>query len=169
MEAVRVVVMGVSGCGKSTIGSALAERLDVPFLEGDSLHPPRNIELMRSGVALTDDDRRDWLDAIAARLQAIPHDASLVISCSALKRNYRDRLRQACPDLLFVHLHGTRNTIAKRMALRNHLYMPTTLLTSQLDTLEVPQADESALTLDIETPAPSLVRCIIQHLQEHHA
>jgi gluconokinase len=146
----RVVVMGVSGCGKSTLGRALAAALRLPFVEGDALHPPRNVALMAQGVALTDADRAGWLDAITQRLGAAVADASgLVVSCSALKRAYRDRLRAAAPDLRFVHLHGSRALLAERMAARRDHYMPLSLLDSQLATLQAPQADERALDIDI--------------------
>lgn len=164
MKALRLVVMGVSGCGKSTLGARLAERLGLPFLEGDALHPTRNVALMRAGVALTDDDRRDWLDAIAQRLRALPADAGLVIACSALKRRYRDRLRQACPDLRFVHLHGAPGVIGARLAQRRDHYMPPSLLDSQLDTLEPLAADEAGWTLDLQHNVDALLAQTLQHL-----
>jgi gluconokinase len=167
MKAPRLVIMGVSGCGKSTVGTRLAERLGVAFLEGDALHPPRNIALMRSGVALTDDDRRDWLDAIAQHLEGLRDDDGLVIACSALKRSYRDRLRRACPHLQFVHLHGTQDAIAQRLAQRRDHYMPSTLLASQFDILETPHDDEPAWTLDVNESVDQLVDHITHHLQAH--
>lgn len=167
MKPPRIVIMGVSGCGKSTVGVQLAQRLGVSFLEGDALHPPRNIELMRSGIALTDEDRREWLDAIGQRLQALADDEGLVIACSALKRSYRDRLRQACADLLFVHLHGRPALIAQRLAQRQNHYMPSALLESQFATLEAPDETEAAWSFDIESDASHLVDRISQQLQEH--
>lgn len=169
MKALRIVLMGVSGCGKTTVGAALARLLDVNFLEGDSLHPPRNIELMRSGTPLTDADRRGWLDAIAHALASLPHDAGIVVSCSALKRSYRDRLRQACPDLQFVYLQGSLQTIAHRLSQRQDHYMPGSLLSSQFETLEPPQPDEAVLSLDIQSPVQALLERITQHFQEHTA
>lgn len=169
MRTLRIVLMGVSGCGKTTVGSALAQHLGLPFLEGDSLHPQRNIELMRAGVPLTDADRSEWLDTIAARLQALPADEGLVVSCSALRRSYRDRLRRACPDLRFVHLQGARQTIAQRLSQRQGHYMPGSLLASQFATLEPPQPDEAVLCLDIAAPTPALVERITHHFQEHTA
>ena len=156
-----VVVMGVSGCGKSTVGGLLAHHLRAEFLEGDSLHPARNVALMAAGTALTDDDRRDWLLAIARHLKTA-RDAGqpLVVSCSALKRSYRDLLRTASPSpspspapapapaLAFVHVHGTPALLAERMKARVGHYMPTSLLVSQLDTLEAPGADEHAISFD---------------------
>lgn len=166
MRALRLVIMGVSGCGKSTVGEQLARALQLPFLEGDSLHPPRNVALMAAGTPLTDDDRAGWLDTIAARLAALPDDAGMVVSCSALKRIYRDRLRRAAPDVRFVHLHGTPALLAERLQQRQHLYMPPTLLDSQLATLEMPSADEQVIALNIAEPVAQLVQ---QALQQLHA
>ncbi len=164
MTAPRLVIMGVSGCGKSTVGERLAQRLGVPFLEGDALHPPHNVALMAAGTPLTDADRADWLDAIAGRLSDLLPDEGMVVSCSALKRMYRDRLRVAASDLQFVHLHGDPALLATRLAQRQGHYMPPALLISQLETLEIPSADESALSLDITEPADILVAQIEHHL-----
>jgi gluconokinase len=155
--ALRIVVMGVSGCGKSTVGRALAEALGVPFIEGDELHPPRNIALMASGVALTDADRQDWLAAIAGQLGAA-RDAGrgIVVSCSALKRSYRDLMRAAAGDVRFVHLHGPADLLERRLGARSGHYMPATLLRSQLDTLEIPGPDEAVLAVAIG-PAPETI------------
>ena len=141
--------MGVSGCGKSTVGALLAQRLCCEFLEGDTLHPARNVARMAAGVALTDADRHDWLQALAQHLKAA-HDANraLVVSCSALKRSYRDVLRSASAGLAFVHLHGTPALLGQRLAARTGHYMPASLLASQLETLEAPGDDERAITLD---------------------
>jgi carbohydrate kinase (thermoresistant glucokinase family) len=165
MCALRLVIMGVSGCGKSTVGEGLAKALQLPFLEGDSLHPPRNVALMAAGTPLTDEDRAGWLDTIAARLAALPDDEGLVVSCSALKRAYRDRLRRAAPDARFVHLHGTPVLLAQRLQQRQHLYMPPTLLDSQLATLEMPTADEHVIALNIADPVPQLLQQALQALQ----
>lgn len=167
MKSWRLVIMGVSGCGKSTLGTQLAERLGVSFLEGDALHPARNIALMRAGVALTDDDRRDWLNAIADHLHQLPADTGLVIACSALKRRYRDRLRQACPELRFVHLSGAQDLIGERLAQRRDHYMPASLLGSQLDALEPLADDESGWMLDAGLGVAQLLSQTLQHLQEH--
>ncbi len=169
MCALRLVIMGVSGCGKSTVGEGLAKALHLPFLEGDSLHPPRNVALMAAGTPLTDEDRAGWLDTIAARLAALPDDAGLVVSCSALKRAYRDRLRRAAPDVRFVHLHGTSVLLAQRLQQRQHLYMPPTLLDSQLATLEMPTADEHVIALNIADPVPELLQQALQALQTAQA
>ena len=163
MASWRVVVMGVSGCGKSTVGQLLAQGLDVPYIEGDALHPPRNVALMAAGIPLTDEDRRGWLDAIAAEL-ATADVTGAVISCSALKRVYRDRLRAAAPDLRLVHLHGSRELLAQRMQARSGHYMPASLLQSQLDTLEPPGADEAAITIDIAPPPEHIAAAALQQL-----
>jgi gluconokinase len=152
-----VVVMGVSGCGKSTVGALLARRLGAEFLEGDELHPPRNIERMASGIALTDNDRRDWLLEIAHQLaDARAGRHALVVSCSALKRSYRDMLRTAASDLAFVHLHAGRELLEARLQARPGHFMPSSLLESQLQTLEPPASDERAITLDAALPPAEL-------------
>ena len=158
----HVVVMGVSGCGKTTVGRLLARHLEVPFIEGDELHPPRNVELMAAGIALTDEDRAGWLDAVAAELARRPEGA--VASCSALRRRYRDRLRRVVPALRFVHLRGDRAVLEERLAQRRGHYMPPTLLESQLQTLEPPSADEQPLELDITEPPEALAQRAAQSL-----
>lgn len=158
----HVVVMGVSGCGKTTVGRLLARHLEVLFIEGDELHPPRNVELMAAGIALTDEDRAGWLDAVAAELARRPEGA--VASCSALRRRYRDRLRRVVPALRFVHLRGDRAVLEERLAQRLGHYMPPTLLESQLQTLEPPSADEQPLELDITEPPEALARRAAQSL-----
>lgn len=166
MNPALVVVMGVSGCGKSTVGRALAGRLGVRFIEGDEWHPPRNVALMAAGTPLTDDDRRDWLQALAGQLAgAVASGQGLVLSCSALKRRYRDQLRAAAPGLRFVHLHGSPELLAQRMATRPGHYMPPSLLPSQLDTLEPPAADEEPITLDIALPLDELVAAALIPLE----
>lgn len=166
MHPVRVVLMGVSGCGKSTVGEGLAGRLGWSFLEGDSLHPPANVAKMAAGQPLCDQDREGWLDSLADRLaQARLASQGLVVSCSALKRTYRDRLRQGDPDALFVHLAGSRELIAQRLAERTHLYMPASLLDSQLADLQPPLADEQAMHLSVAQSPSRLIDAIAQHLQ----
>lgn len=159
-----IVVMGVSGCGKSTLGQALAEALGVPYIEGDALHPPRNVALMAAGTPLTDADRAGWLDVIGERL-AQAGDQGAVVACSALRRIYRDRLRAASPGLRLVHLHGDPALLAARIGQRTGHYMPATLLPSQLQTLEPPDPDEAAITLDIAQPPEALVRRALQALR----
>jgi len=169
MPAHRLIIMGVSGCGKSTVGERLGARTRIPFIEGDTLHPLRNVALMAAGTPLTDEDRAGWLDDIASRFGALEADAGLIISCSALKRKYRDRLRAACPDLRFIHLHGDKTLLEQRLQYRTGHYMPPSLLTSQLQTLEPPSSDEPAITLDIALPTDQLVEQIEQQLHLHIA
>lgn len=161
-----VVVMGVSGCGKSTLGQALADTLGVPYIEGDALHPPDNVARMAAGTPLTDADRAGWLDIIGERLvEAGRSGSGAVVACSALKRIYRDRLRAASPGLRLVHLHGDPALLAARIGQRTGHYMPATLLPSQLQTLELPDLDEAAVTLDIAQPPEALVRRALQALR----
>lgn len=158
MRTQQVVVMGVSGCGKTTVGQALADRLGWPFVEGDRLHPPENVARMAAGIPLTDADRQGWLAAVAGRLAtADALGEGVVVSCSALKRAYRDRLRAAVPGLRLVFLHGDPALIAARLAARRGHYMPPSLLPSQLEILEPPGADERPLALDIAEPPDALV------------
>jgi carbohydrate kinase (thermoresistant glucokinase family) len=155
--------MGVSGCGKSTVGALLAHSLRVPFLEGDAFHPPANVARMAAGIALTDADREGWLHTLAEQLKR--HAASgAVLSCSALKRRYRDTLRHAAPDLALIHLSGQPAVLAQRMAGRSGHYMPPSLLASQLATLEPPQPDEHALVLDTTRAPQALVHDALEWL-----
>ena len=161
----RVCLIGVSGAGKTAVGSRLAQALGTAFLEGDDLHSPDNVRKMAQGVPLSDDDRRGWLAAIAAQLaEARRTGAGLVVACSALKRAYRDVLRGADPGLQFVHLTGDSALIAQRMARRVGHYMPAALLDSQLATLEVPAPDERAWTFDVADTAESIVAHIVARL-----
>jgi carbohydrate kinase (thermoresistant glucokinase family) len=154
-----VVVMGVCGSGKTVIGSGLAHRLKLPFIEGDALHPAANVAKMASGVPLTDKDRWPWLDAIAAMLDRewrSGHGA--IAACSALKRVYRDRLRSGTSaQLRFLLLDGPRELIAARMTHRSGHFMPPSLLDSQLAILEPPEADEFGMHLDISRPVADLL------------
>ena len=143
----RVVVMGVSSCGKSTVGELLALKLVVPFMDGGDLHPRANIEKMASGVPLTDDDRWPWLTLVGEWLAE--QSGGGVIACSALKRAYRDRIRAAAPDTVFVHLHGSRELMGARMAARPGHFMPTSLLDSQFATLELLGDDEAGRVFDV--------------------
>jgi gluconokinase len=165
-----IVVMGVSGCGKSTVGRDLAAALGVPFVEGDELHPPRNVALMAAGTPLTDDDRRDWLNTLAEVLAgAAARGHGVVVSCSALKRSYRDRLRAGAPGTRFVFLHGPAALLAERLQGRSGHYMPPSLLQSQLDTLEPPAGDEGAVALDIALPPAALVAAARHGLEAANA
>lgn len=143
-----VVVMGVAGTGKTTIGPLLAARLGVPYAEGDDFHPEANVAKMSAGTPLDDDDRWPWLDAIGAWAHERAGRGG-VVSCSALKRSYRDRLRAAAPGVVFVHLTGDRELIADRMAQRQGHFMPTALLDSQFATLQPLGADEAGVAVSV--------------------
>jgi len=167
-EAARplVVVMGVSGCGKSSVARPLAEALGVDYLEGDDWHPPENVARMRAGIALTDADRQQWLERLAARLaEARRGGQGLVVSCSALRRRYRDVLRQGAPELHLLHLEGSAQLLAERTAQRQGHFMPPSLLASQLQTLEHPTPDERVLVQDIALPVPQIVLNAVQWLR----
>ncbi|WP_084545132.1 gluconokinase, GntK/IdnK-type [Derxia gummosa] len=158
MRAPNLVVMGVAGCGKSSVGLALAEALGAVWLEGDAFHPPANIARMSAGIPLDDDDRAGWLAALADRLAAgRARGERMVLGCSALKRRYRDRLRLGDPDLVFVHLAGSRALIGERMAARPGHFMPPSLLDSQFAALEPPRGDEPHFTASV-TAAPEAIR-----------
>lgn len=160
-----IVMMGVSGSGKTTVGGALAQRLGVPFRDADEFHPKTNVEKMSAGIPLTDEDRWPWLDAIAAAIRGTPPDKGIVTSSSALRRVYRDRLiHGAGRPVTFVYLDGTRESIAPRMATRSGHFMPLSLLDSQLATLEPPAADEPAITIPIEQPVEAIVETIVRRL-----
>ncbi|HEX5091528.1 MAG TPA: gluconokinase [Burkholderiales bacterium] len=152
-----VVVMGVSGCGKSTVGALLAQALGAEFLDGDDFHPPENVAKMAAGTPLTDADRAPWLAGLNAELRRRRH---AVLACSALKESYRAALREgvACR---FIHLRGSRELIASRMAARRHRYMPAALLDSQYAALE-PPAD--AIDIDVALPAAGCVAAILAQL-----
>ena len=159
--------MGVSGCGKSTVGGLVASTLGCSFIEGDSLHTARNVALMAAGTALTDADRAGWLATIASCLGAAQAAGQgLVVSCSALKRSYREQLRAACPGLRFIYLHGTAEPLRARLQSRSGHYMPASLLDSQLATLQVPDADEQALVFNIDLPAQQIAAAACQQLTQ---
>jgi len=145
-----VIVMGVSGCGKSSVGQAIARRKGWQFIEGDDLHPKENRAKMAIGVPLDDNDRWPWLDTIAKAAGKIDAEGgTAVVACSALKRAYRERLGQAADIVQFIHLHGDREVIADRVAARQDHFMPPGLLDSQIATLELPTRDEAVTTIEI--------------------
>ncbi len=157
------VVMGITGSGKSTVGEMLARKLGVDFVEGDDYHSRENVERMASGIPLTDQDRADWLRSLANRLRGARHaKRGLVLTCSALKRSYRDVLRSAVPEVQFVFLRGSRSLIAERLAARRGHFMPPSLLESQLATLEEPAPDEHVWTYNIESSAQDIVDHIVE-------
>ncbi|HME37933.1 MAG TPA: gluconokinase [Steroidobacteraceae bacterium] len=160
-----IVVMGVSGSGKTTVARLLAEQLSCSMLEGDSLHSAENIRRMAAGTALGDSDRGDWLASIAQRIAAASRDGrALVVSCSALKRRYRDILRQAEPRLLFVHLTGSKGLIRQRLSQRHDHFMSPALLDSQFDALELPGLDELVISADIAQSPARIVASVLARL-----
>ncbi len=164
-----IVVMGVAGCGKTSIGEALAERLGWPFLEGDAFHPQSNKDKMAAGNPLTDEDRWPWLDRIAEDMAAFAgRGESAIVGCSALKRIYRDRLRgDADADTVrFIHLTGSLDVHRRRIRERSGHFMPASMLDSQLATLEPPGRDEGAITIDIDQPLDEMVDQVIAGLEE---
>ena len=162
-----VVVMGVSGCGKSSVGQAIAKAAGWEFVEGDDLHPAANRAKMASGTPLDDDDRWPWLDAIADAARVIEADgSSAIIACSALKRVYRDRLARAGDTVKFIHLNGNRDTILERMQARPDHFMPPALLDSQLATLEPPTSDENAFQIDITSPVDHIAQLAMRVIND---
>jgi gluconokinase len=153
----RLVVMGVSGCGKSSVAAALARALGLPLIEGDDFHPPANVAKMAAGIALDDADRREWLAVLAIELAA--HPGGAVLTCSALKRSYREVLRSANPGLRFVHLHIGRDDALQRVAARAGAHMfPPSLVDSQFAALESPAGENGVLEVQATDPIDSLTR-----------
>lgn len=160
-----IIVMGVSGCGKSTVGEGLAQELGLPFMEGDKLHPASNVEKMTAGTPLTDDDRWPWLDLVGAELRRGNDAGGIVISCSALKKIYRDRLRNACGGpLAFVYLEGSEELLTERMGARTGHFMPLSLLQTQLATLEVPTGEPDVVTVSIDDAPEVIVKNAVEGL-----
>ena len=159
----RIVVMGVSGCGKSTVGRLLAEKLDAKFIDGDDLHPEENKAKMAAGISLNDEDRWPWLTKVG---QSLAQDEKVVIACSALKRKYRERILEEAPNTVFVHLDGSREVLAERMSSRQNHFMPVTLLDSQLATLEPLEFDEPGLKIDIDQPVENIVESSLGFIRE---
>ena len=151
----RLVVMGVSGVGKSTVAAALASRLGSDFVEGDALHPARNVAKMQAGEPLDDADRAPWLDAVAAVLAGSEH---VVVTCSALRRAYRDRLRDAAPSVLFVHVEAPSGLVEERLRERHGHFMRASMLASQLATLEPLRPDEGGVVVDGSRPLAEVVQ-----------
>jgi carbohydrate kinase (thermoresistant glucokinase family) len=161
-----LIVMGVSGSGKTTVGRLAAERLEWRFLEADDYHPPENVQKMARGEPLDDADRLPWLHALAAELdEARRRGESVVLACSALKRAYRRILGVGRDDVAIVHLAGEREVILERMARRRGHYMPPDLLDSQFEALEPPEGDERALALDVRDPPERLASQAVEWLR----
>jgi len=163
-----IIIMGVQGSGKSTIGDLLAKRLDVPHIDGDSLHSVANKEWMASGHALSDAQRLPWLHKVGERL-ALGTGSGIVVACSALKRSYRDLLREHAPSMLTVFARGDMTLIYARITARRHEYMPPSLLRTQFDDLEERQADEPGVTVDISMTPDQIVDQVIAVITEREA
>jgi gluconokinase len=162
----HVIVMGVSGTGKSTVAQGISDALGLQVAEGDDFHPPANIAKMSAGVPLDDDDRRPWLTALATWTgERHAEGTSTVVTCSALKRSYRDILRSGVPEpTVFVHLVGSRAVLEERMSSRAH-FMPVSLLDSQLATLEALDPDEDGLVVDTDQPVADVVATVVSRLR----
>ena len=162
-----IIVMGVSGCGKSSIGLKISDALGMQFIEGDQLHPASNVEKMSKGIPLTDDDRMPWLDLIGQTMKAsLDRGQGVIVSCSALKRIYRDRLRKAVNGkLCFVYLSGSKELLTKRMGERKGHFMPASLLESQLATLEVPTGELGVVTVDIDNTIEGMAETALRDLK----
>ncbi|MBD8022612.1 gluconokinase [Microbacterium gallinarum] len=156
-----LVVMGVSGSGKSTVAAALAGALDGIYLDADDFHPPANVAKMAAGVPLADEDRMPWLEVVGETVVAQTARGRLaVVACSALRRRYRDALRTAAGDLFFVQLDGTPELLAERLGGRTDHFMPPALLRSQLDTLEPLQSDERGMVVSVDQPVEHIVAAV---------
>jgi gluconokinase len=166
MSALHAVVMGVAGCGKSAVGERIAQLLALPLVEGDSFHPPRNIEKMSRGLALDDEDRAGWLERLGR--EQVRHRGGAVLTCSALKRAYRDRLRDAVPDLRFVHLSLSQEQALRRVAARDGHFYPPSLVASQFEALEDPSAEPNVLALDATLPVEELAQRAARWLSGGH-
>jgi len=163
-----IIIMGVQGCGKTTIGELLAKRLGVPVVDGDSLHSRANKEWMTSGHALSDEQRLPWLHEVGGRL-ALGERSGVVVACSALKRSYRDLLRVHAPTMLTVFARGDIDLIHDRITARQHEYMPPSLLATQFDDLEEREPDEPGVTVDIEETPRQIVERVIALITEEGA
>lgn len=159
-----LVLMGVAGCGKTTVAATLAARSGWPFAEGDALHPQANIEKMAAGRPLTDEDRRPWLARVADWIdERLDAGESGIVTCSALKRSYRDLVNRRGTGVAFVYLAGSKETVAARLAARQGHFMPPSLLESQLAALEEPGPDEPVLRVDIGPPPAEIAQVILDH------
>ncbi len=161
-----IVVMGVAGSGKTTFGEALGARLGVRYSDADGFHPQANVDKMAAGHPLTDDDRWPWLDRIGEWLASYSGGGAIV-SCSALRRVYRDRIRQQVPEAVFAHLAGPQQVVQQRMERRCDHFMPASLVQSQYDTLEPLEPDERGVALDLDQPLPAIVDDYVAWTEQH--
>lgn len=162
-----LVVMGVSGCGKSRVGAAIAEQLGLPLIEGDDFHSETNRALMQRGVALTDANRADWLGRLGDELAA--HPRGVVLTCSALKRSYRDRLRAAAPGLRFAWLDLSREAAAERVAQRPGHFFPAGLVATQFEALEAPMNEAGVLCIDALLPPDQIAGSVVRWIDDSDA
>lgn len=159
-----IIVMGVSGSGKTTVGEAVARRINAKFIDGDDLHPRANIQKMGSGHPLNDEDRMPWLERLSDAAYSLHHKSETgIIVCSALKRRYRDRLREGNPEMVFLYLKGSFEVIIERLKARSGHFMPTDLLKSQFEALEEPGSEEpDVISVDIDADIDEVVqRCVL--------
>ncbi len=163
---IHVVIMGVAGCGKSAVGRLIADQLRVPLIEGDDFHPPGNIRKMQQGIPLMDEDRAGWLRQLGAELTR--HPAGVVLTCSALKAEYRDGLRQAAPGLRFVHLAISQAESLRRVSVRPGHFYPPSLVASQFEALQDPSAEPGVLTLAGDAPLEMLADSAVAWLVNRH-
>lgn len=159
------ILMGVSGAGKTLIGQKLSDKLDIPFYDGDNFHPPENVEKMKSGRPLNDEDRKPWLEMLAQKIHSWNQDGDAILACSALKKRYRDLLKnQSSKDeVIFIHLKGPQSLIAQRIAGRSDHFMPQDLLDSQFKTLEEP---DQCITVSVNQSPDEIVESIIMGIKE---
>jgi carbohydrate kinase (thermoresistant glucokinase family) len=154
----KLVVMGVSGCGKSSVGELLAQKIGAVFIDGDDLHPASNKEKMSSGIPLNDDDRLPWLQSVGKTLQG---QENIVVACSALKKSYRDKILAQAPTTRFIHLHGSKELLLGRLGYRTSHFMPLSLLDSQLQTLEMMDSSEPGKVFDVAKPVGEIIEEVI--------
>lgn len=165
MKHYNIVVMGVCGCGKSTVGAMLANNLGASFIDGDDLHPRANIEKMQSGTPLNDEDRKPWLERISDVFFSISRrERSCVIACSALKKKYRDEIRKS-GKIIFIHLYGDKDLIMQRMSKRSGHYMKENMIDSQFATLEFPKDEELVINISIDAPIGDIVENALNQLE----
>ncbi len=162
-----IIIMGVSGSGKSVVGVHLQQQLEIEFIDGDDFHSPENVEKMSAGIALTDTDRRPWLAQIGETAEAsFASGASLIVACSALKASYRTVLRKVSQPVLFLHLRGSAELIASRMSEREGHYMPVELLQSQFNDLEDPAEEPNVISIDIQQDLSTMLSSSAQHVSD---